>query len=154
MWTVLWNLLKYISLCIIVWIGAKVRVPPCWLRILILLLTKVLLMFRWRTKQNLDYTYSMMYARSRGTYYVQVLIVSVLNISLWSATCICLEHLYVVVFMVYCCQVILLLRSSKLCYILHCSEIASIFCQLKLCLQLWFASNAGFLRMQFWLIDH
>ena len=30
-------------------------------------------MYRWRTKQNLDYTYSMMYARSRGTYYVQVL---------------------------------------------------------------------------------
>jgi len=37
-------------------------------------------MYRWRTKQNLDYTYSMMYARSRGTYYVQV-ILSVLNVS-------------------------------------------------------------------------
>ena len=33
----------------------------------------MLSMCRWRTKQNLDYTYSMMYARSRGTYYVQVL---------------------------------------------------------------------------------
>lgn len=27
---------------------------------------------KWRTKQNLDYTYLMMYARSRGTYYVQL----------------------------------------------------------------------------------
>jgi len=33
----------------------------------------MLLVYRWRTKQNLDYTYMMMYARSRGTYYVQVL---------------------------------------------------------------------------------
>ena len=27
---------------------------------------------RWRTKQNLDYSYLMLYARSRGVYYVQV----------------------------------------------------------------------------------
>lgn len=27
---------------------------------------------KWRTKQNLDYTFLMMYARSRGTYYVQL----------------------------------------------------------------------------------
>jgi len=36
-------------------------------------LWRTLSMCRWRTKQNLDYTYSMMYARSRGTYYVQVM---------------------------------------------------------------------------------
>lgn len=28
---------------------------------------------KWRTKQNLDFTYLMMYARTRGTYYVQVM---------------------------------------------------------------------------------
>lgn len=27
---------------------------------------------RWRTKQNLDYVYLMMYAQGRGTYYLQV----------------------------------------------------------------------------------
>ena len=27
---------------------------------------------RWRTKQNLDYSFLMMYAKSRGTYYIQV----------------------------------------------------------------------------------
>ena len=27
---------------------------------------------RWRTKQNLDYAYLMMYAQHRGTYYVQL----------------------------------------------------------------------------------
>lgn len=28
--------------------------------------------FRWRTKQNLDYAYLMMYAQAKGTFYVQV----------------------------------------------------------------------------------
>lgn len=27
---------------------------------------------RWRTKQNLDYAYLMMYAQAKGTFYVQV----------------------------------------------------------------------------------
>lgn len=27
---------------------------------------------RWRTKQNLDFCFLMMYAQSKGTYYVQV----------------------------------------------------------------------------------
>lgn len=31
-----------------------------------------LLLFRWRTKQNLDYSFLMMYAVSKGVYYVQV----------------------------------------------------------------------------------
>lgn len=29
-------------------------------------------LFRWRTKQNLDYSFLMMYAVSKGVYYVQV----------------------------------------------------------------------------------
>lgn len=32
----------------------------------------LLLFLRWRTKQNLDYCFLMMYAQSKGTYYVQV----------------------------------------------------------------------------------
>lgn len=32
----------------------------------------ILLLFRWRTKQNLDYSFLMMYAVSKGVYYVQV----------------------------------------------------------------------------------
>ena len=35
---------------------------------------------RWRTKQNLDYTFLMMYARSRGTYYVQVRLLCSLHV--------------------------------------------------------------------------
>lgn len=31
-----------------------------------------LLAHRWRTKQNLDYCFLMMYAQSKGIYYVQV----------------------------------------------------------------------------------
>jgi len=48
--------------------------PICTIGIasLLILFGNMLLMYRWRTKQNLDYTYMMMYARSRGTYYVQV----------------------------------------------------------------------------------
>lgn len=34
---------------------------------------------RWRTKQNLDYCFLMMYAQSKGIYYVQV--------SLWLFSC-------------------------------------------------------------------
>lgn len=37
--------------------------PPLFLLFLVL---------RWRTKQNLDYCFLMMYAQSKGTYYVQV----------------------------------------------------------------------------------
>lgn len=29
-------------------------------------------LFRWRTKQNLDYSFLMMYAVNKGVYYVQV----------------------------------------------------------------------------------
>lgn len=32
----------------------------------------LLLSLRWRTKQNLDYCFLMMYCQSKGTYYVQV----------------------------------------------------------------------------------
>lgn len=32
----------------------------------------LLLLLRWRTKQNLDYCFLMMYCQSKGTYYVQV----------------------------------------------------------------------------------
>lgn len=32
----------------------------------------LLLLLRWRTKQNLDYSFLMMYAVSKGVYYVQV----------------------------------------------------------------------------------
>lgn len=32
----------------------------------------LLLAHRWRTKQNLDYCFLMMYAQSKGIYYVQV----------------------------------------------------------------------------------
>jgi len=32
----------------------------------------LLFLLRWRTKQNLDYCFLMMYAQSKGTYYVQV----------------------------------------------------------------------------------
>lgn len=31
-----------------------------------------LILLRWRTKQNLDYAYLMMYAQAKGTFYVQV----------------------------------------------------------------------------------
>lgn len=34
---------------------------------------------RWRTKQNLDYCFLMMYAQSKGIYYVQVGLVLVLE---------------------------------------------------------------------------
>lgn len=40
--------------------------PPPTLFLLLLLL------LRWRTKQNLDYCFLMMYAQTKGTYYVQV----------------------------------------------------------------------------------
>lgn len=32
----------------------------------------IFVLFRWRTKQNLDYSFLMMYAVSKGVYYVQV----------------------------------------------------------------------------------
>lgn len=37
-----------------------------------LLLKRLPLARRWRTKQNLDYCFLMMYAQSKGIYYVQV----------------------------------------------------------------------------------
>ena len=36
------------------------------------LLRPLPLVHRWRTKQNLDYCFLMMYAQSKGIYYVQV----------------------------------------------------------------------------------
>ena len=51
---------------------------------------------RWRTKQNLDYSYLMLYAQDKGTYYVQVGPVFFLvfgSMSILSACLSCLSHL-------------------------------------------------------------
>lgn len=40
--------------------------------ILIFVFQCLMSLFRWRTKQNLDYSFLMMYAVSKGVYYVQV----------------------------------------------------------------------------------
>lgn len=49
--------------------GFSVAVPWRWS---CLLLKPLPLAPRWRTKQNLDYCFLMMYAQSKGIYYVQV----------------------------------------------------------------------------------
>lgn len=36
------------------------------------IVTLSLLILRWRTKQNLDFSYLMRYAQDKGTYYIQV----------------------------------------------------------------------------------
>lgn len=42
---------------------------------------------RWRTKQNLDFSFLMMYAKSRGTYYVQVIPLEILFLLISYSCC-------------------------------------------------------------------
>lgn len=42
-------------------------------------MTYIKKLFRWRTKQNLDYAYLMMYAQAKGTFYVQVSLICFVN---------------------------------------------------------------------------
>ena len=53
---------------------ADIKVSSIFIKHFYLLLLSYLFfhLSRWRTKQNLDFSYLMMYAQSRGKYYVQV----------------------------------------------------------------------------------